>query len=527
MPWTIEKRDNEFCVIKDSTGESEGCHATESGAEDQLTALNIAESESKESAENTDFETKEMQRKARRLLHEKANNMGVTSFTEMDEAKVLQEQSRAFGDLYWDFEFMAWNIMFGDTENKTAEFRTLADEFVDRLEAESNVKSSVTLNELVQDAKDTSGAMTKFIDAVRGIFSKKEADVDTKGSASGNFMVYKDSDEAGTFRWIAQYSNKYRDNDNPAEIISSESHRKFAALVKSGIVPPPKLWLWHNKDWEFGQADWVAYDETGFAIAGGHFYEDEDSQSIAKTLSELDDVGVSHGMPRWSITRDSNDKTVITEHITAEISPLPLWAAANQLTGFVVMDDKEKSDMAFTNEDKTKLTDEWGISSDLIARIEQANKTASKSAENSGIESKETTAEGEVDEEVKAAATDDTDDEEEVVEEKGNSLLVEKAIAGIYASIIGLSDQVKAVSAKVDAMQVSETEKVKETARLTPLASLEALMKTSVTSIGNPDARIDGRTTLAKSAPVETEVPILRRTGIPFIDGMMANGGGK
>lgn len=45
MPFRIRKRDDEYCVVKvdsdDSDGESQGCHDTESEAEAQLTALNI------------------------------------------------------------------------------------------------------------------------------------------------------------------------------------------------------------------------------------------------------------------------------------------------------------------------------------------------------------------------------------------------------------------------------------------------------------------------------------------------------
>jgi hypothetical protein len=47
MPWDIEKRGDEFCVIKRDTGESEGCHETREKAEAQLAALNIAEQEDK------------------------------------------------------------------------------------------------------------------------------------------------------------------------------------------------------------------------------------------------------------------------------------------------------------------------------------------------------------------------------------------------------------------------------------------------------------------------------------------------
>lgn len=43
MPWHIEERDDEFCVIKDADGENEGCHPTKEKAEAQLRALYASE----------------------------------------------------------------------------------------------------------------------------------------------------------------------------------------------------------------------------------------------------------------------------------------------------------------------------------------------------------------------------------------------------------------------------------------------------------------------------------------------------
>lgn len=39
MPWQIEKRDDEWCVVKSADGETEGCHASEQEAHDQMAAL--------------------------------------------------------------------------------------------------------------------------------------------------------------------------------------------------------------------------------------------------------------------------------------------------------------------------------------------------------------------------------------------------------------------------------------------------------------------------------------------------------
>jgi HK97 family phage prohead protease len=43
MPWHIEKRDEKFCVIKDSDGENEGCHDSREKAQAQMRALYASE----------------------------------------------------------------------------------------------------------------------------------------------------------------------------------------------------------------------------------------------------------------------------------------------------------------------------------------------------------------------------------------------------------------------------------------------------------------------------------------------------
>ncbi len=59
MPWHVEQSgecpaSRPWAVVKDSDGTIEGCHASEADAQDQLTALNIAESEGR-AYEGIDF----------------------------------------------------------------------------------------------------------------------------------------------------------------------------------------------------------------------------------------------------------------------------------------------------------------------------------------------------------------------------------------------------------------------------------------------------------------------------------------
>lgn len=50
MPWHVEQREDEWCVIKDADGESEGCHESEEKAKAQMRALYASENRSREQA---------------------------------------------------------------------------------------------------------------------------------------------------------------------------------------------------------------------------------------------------------------------------------------------------------------------------------------------------------------------------------------------------------------------------------------------------------------------------------------------
>lgn len=45
MPWSIHRRDDKYCVVKDQSGEVEGCHDSRNDAVAQIRALNIAEAD--------------------------------------------------------------------------------------------------------------------------------------------------------------------------------------------------------------------------------------------------------------------------------------------------------------------------------------------------------------------------------------------------------------------------------------------------------------------------------------------------
>ena len=75
------------------------------------------------------------------------------------------------------------------------------------------------------------------------------------------------------------------------------------------------------------------------------------------------------------------------------------------------------------------------------------------------------------------------------------------------------------------AFSKSEDARVAEQLAATPAASLAGLLRGAMgaRAVGNKEARIDGRGSLAKSGPAETEAPdnVQPFTGVPFINAIL------
>jgi len=292
-------------------------------------------------------------------------------------------------------------------------------------------------------------------------------------------------------------------------------------MVDKGEYPLPELWLWHVKDWKWGQADWVAWDDAGFALAGGRV--DPGQEALAEHIKALDPalVRVSHGMPRHSIRRDEADDSVIVEHLTREISPLPAWAAANQLTGFIL---SKEVDMAIPDEKLTQLREEWHLSDEILSTLQAANAAEAEEGKQAGIEQKEKTtdqepapepdqAQAEV-AEVKAEepAPEPTPEPEPEPEPGVSRAEMQEALQTIGQAISALSQQVMDLKGQVT--QVEEYKSVEEALTLSEIFER---------AIGHPDARVDGRTSQAKDRPRETkpETEQIVNTGNPLADSII------
>ena len=425
-----------------------------------------------------------------------------TTFSELDEAEVGFEIAQDITKKVEQFHMLVDNTMWDDEiDDKGGHIKSLADELSGRLQEAPDEQKEVDANER--------GYIRTFVDLLKktlGIHDDKHDD-------GSSIMFVKNSN--GEWVWFSRYSNKWRDEDSPPEIISEESHTRFTELVKSNKAPYPELWLWHVGGTQWGKAKWVGYDSSGFALAAGYVYPE--FYEVAELFKDKDDILVSHGMPTTSIKRDADDQSVIIEHETREISPLPRWAAANKMTSFVILkenDMEEFKNKGISDGDRRKLKDDLGISEEVIDRMVEINQKDANEATEAGLDFKESDNEQVADAEIEVETEAEVDETQEVEEEAVDAATSEPSENEELATAINtLSDAVVALNEKVKELQVgfqteidelksSQDEAIGQLAK-TPPASRAAWVLQSI--VGDEDARVDGRTKLAKDTPKEND----------------------
>lgn len=440
---------------------------------------------------------------------------GAISFDDLESQQRAQDSAWKVFELADTFSVLVRNIYEDVSIDSQSGLNRLVGEFQQRVDAamnpnrkEAGVPSDLTSLTPKEHKKDTN-----------------------------EFLVFK-SDE-GQWRWFAIYSNMYRDNDHPAEIISSKSHRAFTSLVDRGVVGYPELWQWHIEGSAWGKADWLAYAD-GFAMAAGYVYDG--FEFAAKSLATLDgDIRVSHGMPTSTIVRDEQDPSVIIFHVTKEISPLPGWAAANKWTGFTIL--KEGDSMPIPDEKKDHLRT-LGYSDEVIAQIEGGVQKANSALGDAGVESKESptdtpevTQEPDVTEEspeqVEASIEETQEESPEQVDaadvpkeaEVASKQEIAEAIAQTINPLIEvvnlLQTQLTEQKEAIAALTKTDIEKIAELKEETPVRSLGDLVRMSI--VGNKEARVHGNSALAHDGPQEKEVAAPAVTPVEFLNKTIAN----
>jgi len=400
--------------------------------------------------------------------HNKMYDMdsGPISFSEMQSEREAKEAAYKVQDLAYEFPHMVKRIINrSDIEDKDAALAILSNEFI------SFAQDALSQSDTKEKWQPLTNSLAKLKDKVMKVATKEE-------SRQDSFSIWYNK-ETDQWRWLAIYSNNYRDNDNPPEIISKASHEQFNKAVNAGEVPYPELWLWHIPGSQFGQADWHHYTDDGFAIASG--YVDKGKEQVAKGLAAYnDELLTSHGMPKTHIQRDTVDKSIITRHITREISPLPASAAANKLTSFEVLNKKEGEQVAIPK-DKKEFLKQVGMSDADIEQIETSVKDKATQAEEAGLEKKE-----------------ETTQEPELTPEA-----IVKAISTV---ITPLAERIESLEIALKELSATDEEKIAKKAADLPKNSLEYLAQKEVESLFSQGKQVDGRSTLAKSGPKETPV---------------------
>ena len=586
MPYKIRKEKNRFCVFNSETNDKRGCSDTKEEAVAHMRALYATESKqsrigwtdkeidlmtleavrefeqvSKESDQVVEevqdgeveapTEDKEQEKSQKHNTYSYAY-YGATSYQEVDDIRDAQERASEITELVHEFPMLAMNVIDSpEVEDKEGAIANLAGELASRVSTRTKEQMADEMEEkAAEEVVVEESFVEKTVHVLKTLFGIEKE----KHEENSQHVMTIWKEKGGGYKWLARYSNNRRDRDLPPEIISSESHHNFVDKVEKGLAPYPELWLWHVKEWKIGKATWVAYDDTGFAMAAGYF--NEGCEPVAEWLSKQSDFLVSHGMPPYTIKRDAEDKSVIIEHETREVSPLPSFNAANELTGFITM--SKEAEMAIPKGKREALIKDYGLNEATLDDLEERNKVMAEDADSKGVESKEVTEdakEEETKEEVtteesvaeakteEVAETEDettdeakeNDDVEDVTQEEDAPYPTRKEVADGVAKVFlplfqeqaekikSLETSIVKIAETLIALTEADEDKVIKAIQDTPMSSLTALLSQNMErSVGNEKNKVDGRETLAKSKPKETKVETARMSPVPFLNDMLS-----
>ena len=432
---------------------------------------------------------------------------GATSFADLDAAEAAQKERGRLYELVENFGMLSSNVLRSEmVADKPAAIAALVGELSARmLTGEAVEKKEVDPGPADTPAQDIAAAETKEADT-GGVL----------GDEASGVLVWKERN--GAMRWLGTHTNHYIDRDNPPDILSAEAHQRFAERVAKGIDPAPELWIWHAPV-PVGETDYLAWDDRGFLISSGTV-KPEWEKAIKALTESGEPLGMSHGMPLESIKRATNDKRVITDYTSKEISILPLDKAANLLTALRAKETTMELEKGLRPEQRQRLVGMMGEESvkQLETEIER------KAANAKGLESKETgneaddldTLETPPVAEVKAVTPTPTPatpvapapadgdaplSRGEIVEAIATAMEQVTSIFG--KSINELAVQVEALQKEVKGQKTEMAAQVAEKASATPKASVAALLSKRLGGgLGKPLATTDP---LMKGGPKEAE----------------------
>jgi len=337
----------------------------------------------------------------------------------------------------------------------------------------------------------------------------RESEIPQSVKAS-NFFVFEKAN--GRLGVVLIYSNNIIDSDFPKpDIVTSQSHADYVAAVRGGVIPMPECWHWHLPGSKWGKAIHVDYasddGDIGFAYAVAEVDEGRELEIL--NLAQMDGIGVSHGMYVFD-KRVGPQANEITNHMTYEISPLPLGAAANKRTGIFTFRSKEMGKMTEGQKDylsKLEVPDNVvsAVSDKMTEMTEGAGSLARKAMEDQPEPTPVNETPMEEPEEEKPASN------EEIAKTFGP---IFKELMGQFAShkaiLSGISERLDGMQKQIDSIKVT---KEADSARPAE-ASLSDLIRKAM--FATPETN----TSTLADKPVEKEQPSEAVTGVTFLDKM-------
>ena len=226
----------------------------------------------------------------------------------------------------------------------------------------------------------------------RSAFKKDPPPSIAKFLSSSKVSFFKDKE--GQWWFFGIYSNKYQDLDG--EFIPEADHEEYASWIKE-LGFKPMITLYHQpkmpvgfwqkvmdrysddaetlnqivgsifKDFGFARAERITYF-NGFATVLAKVVDGK--EAVAEKLSEMDDLGMSHGFVVMEL-----DGNVLHKYRSFEMSVLKRDRAANFITSASLLqkeDDAMAGKKGLTGEDRALLENVLG--KDIVSKLETDSK---------------------------------------------------------------------------------------------------------------------------------------------------------
>lgn len=324
--------------------------------------------------------------------------------------------------------------------------------------------------------------------------------------------------DGDSYYLMCQFSNRWRDRDawsaphKGGEIITSDAHREFMAYLDKTPDLAPALWSYHIPGTARGKrAHWWDFDGD---FAYMEFELTREEAEGVKRFTELYEPGLSHG---FFVMSYDVDQALIKSYLTYEVSILPREMAANQWTTFGLLEEGAK-DMKFSPEKRQGLVALHG--EPYVRALEEKTVELAGMLDKVGIDTKGL---GLIEDEPAApvavpvaapvaAPVDVKADQSDIL------AALTRLSEVLGGDIKALSAQLSGLITRVEAIEKVDQEKVKAQVAAAPQSIFAQWMPVSV--IGNVEAQLDGRSSLAKSGPEEN-----LQGGNHMLAGMLPGGG--